>query len=61
MPLSAHRRNCRKIGIPVAELFWHVAPGRTGSHHPEDRVEYTTVIARRATATTYQERLEYAH
>ncbi len=44
--------------IPVAEFFRQIAPRRAGSHYPEDRIEHATVIARRPTAATRQERLE---
>jgi hypothetical protein len=44
--------------IPVAEFFRQIAPRRAGSHDPEDCIEHATVIARRPTAATSQERLE---
>ena len=42
--------------IPLAQLLRYIAPRRAGAHHPEDRVEHPTVIARRTPATTHQER-----
>ena len=47
-----------KDRIPVAELLRQVAPRRASSHQPKDRVEHTTMVARRPTAAAYQERLE---
>src|SRR3982074_1129644 len=47
-----------KDRIPVAELLRQVAPRRASSHQPKDRVEHMTMVARRSTAATYQERLE---
>jgi len=47
-----------KDRIPVAEFLRQIAPRRAGSHQPKHRVENATVIARRTTATSDQERLE---
>jgi hypothetical protein len=47
-----------KDRIPVAEFLRQVAPRRAGSHQPKHRVERTTMVARRPTATAYQERFE---
>ena len=47
-----------KDRIPVAELLRQVAPRRAGSHQPKHRVEHAAMVARRATATTDQERFE---
>jgi hypothetical protein len=47
-----------KDRIPVAELLRQVAPRRASSHQPKDRVEHTTMVARRPTAAADQERLE---
>ncbi len=47
-----------KDRIPVAELLRQVAPRRAGSHQPKHRVEHAAMAARRATATTDQERFE---
>jgi len=47
-----------KDRIPVAEFLRQIAPWRAGSHQPKHRVENATVIARRTTATSDQERFE---
>jgi hypothetical protein len=39
-------------GVPVAEFFWQIAPGRASAGNPKDRIQHTAMVTRWPTSRT---------
>jgi hypothetical protein len=47
-----------KDRVPVAKLFWQIAPRDAGPHQPKHRIKHAAMIARRPATFSDQERFE---